>query len=632
METKLMVVLLPLICFLWATFLMFILPCPPQFQRDWFTMNGSEKATVFVLLFLTTPITLPIFTYRWLRGLPIQCVLICAIGLSAFGAQSPRGAETFPKLSRTRTVAPSSPPVPPGFSQAAELPLTMTIAKVAGNVAASWTGGPSNATYTLLYKTNVFQTNWLTATTTTNRTAVVPTTNRLRLMKVQSSTTAATNSITWQKGLGGPQKDTSQGVATDSNGNIYLTGWYDGQIDIGGGTLPPFGSGNIFLAKYSSSGAHLWSKGFGIGYGAATTCSGQGLAVGVDSSGNVAIAGYFAGTIDFGGGALTAAGLKDIFVAKYSDTGTFLWAKRFGSAGVESQGKSVAMDSGGNVALTGYFIGSVDFGGGTLTSANNFPDIFIAKFSASGAHQWSKRFGTTASLTETGRGITTDSGGNVLFTGTFAGNVDFGGGPLINTGSANIFIVKYSPAGAHLWSKNYGNTLTASGFSIAVDSANNVVVCGTYYGIPASVGGAVLPNAGDDDVFIAKYSGINGAHIWSKGTGSSFPERAPSITTDGSGNVIVTGAFVNMVNFGCGSITAAGSWDVFVTKYSPDGVCLWSRRYGSATALEDGWGVAADRSGGNVIVTGSFFNPVDFDGTVLTSKGNYDIFLIRSTP
>ena len=53
--------------------------------------------------------------------------------------------------------------------------------------------------------------------------------------------------------------------------------------------------------------------------------------VALDGSGNVVIVGQFQNTVDFGGGALTSAGDRDIFVAKYSPSGAYLWARRYGS-------------------------------------------------------------------------------------------------------------------------------------------------------------------------------------------------------------------------------------------------------------------------------------------------------------
>jgi hypothetical protein len=107
----------------------------------------------------------------------------------------------------------------------------------------------------------------------------------------------------------------------------------------------------------------------------------------VDGGDNAIIAGSFQSTVNFGGFALgepllTSAGVADIFVAKYDPAGGYRWSKRYGSSGDDSV-LAMDADAGGNIAVTGYFAGSVDFGGGPLTSAGS-RDVFFAKFDAAG--------------------------------------------------------------------------------------------------------------------------------------------------------------------------------------------------------------------------------------------------------
>ena len=88
--------------------------------------------------------------------------------------------------------------------------------------------------------------------------------------------------------------------------------------------------------------------------------------------------GTFKGTVDFGGGPLASAGLFDIFVAKFSTNGDHIWSQSFGDSGFQS-GISITTDPSGNVLVTGRYTGTVDFGGGPLTSGEN-RDIFVVKF------------------------------------------------------------------------------------------------------------------------------------------------------------------------------------------------------------------------------------------------------------
>lgn len=123
-------------------------------------------------------------------------------------------------------------------------------------------------------------------------------------------------------------------------------------------------------------GTHLWSKQFG------DNDNQYASAMAVDAMGNVLITGYFYGTVDFGGGPLICKDMGDIFVAKFNTQGNHLWSRRFGDehlgSWIGSVTSAATVDSAGNVLLTGYFGGTVDFGSGPLTSAG-YADIFLAK-------------------------------------------------------------------------------------------------------------------------------------------------------------------------------------------------------------------------------------------------------------
>jgi hypothetical protein len=166
--------------------------------------------------------------------------------------------------------------------------------------------------------------------------------------------------------------------------------------------------------------------------------------VAVDRSGNVVVTGYFEGTVDFGGGPLTSAGFGDVFVASYSPAGAHRWSKRFGSSKSYGLGRGVAVDKSGNAVVTGDFEGTVGFGGAPLTS-EGYSDIFVASFGPTGAHRWSRRLGDAG--WEEGHDVAVDGSDNVVVTGHFGGTVDFGGGPLTSAGAGDIFVASYTRPG-----------------------------------------------------------------------------------------------------------------------------------------------------------------------------------------
>ena len=292
----------------------------------------------------------------------------------------------------------------------------------------------------------------------------------------------------WSRRFGDVDSDQGKGVAFDADGNVVLVGSFSGTVDFGGGPLASAGSLDAFAASFDASGAHRWSRRFGDGD------SQQVLSVSVDPFGHVAIGGGFSGSIDFGGGPLTSAGAVDAFVASLTSEGDHRWSARHGST-LDQWCHGVAADAHGNVWLTGFFLGSVDFGGGALTSAGD-RDVFVAKFDSLGAHQSSQRFGDGAA--QTGWSIATDGSGNACVTGEFTGSIDCGGGAMSSTGGSDVFVALLDGAAAHRWSNRYGDVGNDAGYGVAVDVTGRVLLTGITRGTVDFGGGPLVGAGGAD--------------------------------------------------------------------------------------------------------------------------------------
>jgi hypothetical protein len=203
----------------------------------------------------------------------------------------------------------------------------------------------------------------------------------------------AAGSRVWVKRFGDDQLrgtcgDFSNGIAVDSDGSVVLISNGQWPIDFGGGPLVGVNGWDVRVAKLDANGHHLWSTVFG------GQLAQYGYAVAIGPGGDIVIAGGFDGTIDLGGGALSAHGFDDIWVAKLSADGDHIWSKQFSSFDMEAA-YAVAVDPSGNVLPAGYLFGPVDLGGGPLTPTTAEMDMFVAKLDPAGNHLWSKRFGNT---------------------------------------------------------------------------------------------------------------------------------------------------------------------------------------------------------------------------------------------
>ncbi|MDQ5857217.1 MAG: SBBP repeat-containing protein [Acidobacteriota bacterium] len=396
------------------------------------------------------------------------------------------------------------------------------------------------------------------------------------------------------------------------SGSVHFVLDVAGYYETGGAPPPP------------GTGVHLWSRDFGE---TGPTDNVVPLGVAVDVLGEISMVGYLQNRADLGTGSLISAGGTDIFVARYSSAGTPLWSRRIGSASDE-RAKAVAVDGSGNVFVTGFFRGTVDFGGGPVSAATNAANAFLAKYSPTGGHLWSRRLSTGSGLDD-GTALAVDGIGNVLVGGILYQTSDFGGGPLTTAGGADIFLEKLSSStGAHIWSKRVGGAGEDWVYGLAVNGSGGPALIGSSVG-SADFGGGVLGGAGGKDIIVAQYLSTGG-HGWSRRVGGSADDVGRGIAVDGAGNVVVTGNFASSsINFGSGALANSGGADIFLTRYDAGGSALWSKRFGSSLSLaENAYAVATDGAG-NILLTGSVVDTIDFGGGALPGDGYYDIFLAK---
>ncbi len=438
----------------------------------------------------------------------------------------------------------------------------------------------------------------------------------------------------WSTDFGGPATGVDSakpvGIVADSTGASVILGSLNGSVNFGGGSLTSAGGGDIYLVKYSATGGYLWSKRFG---GSQDDVP-KGIAI--DSSGEIVITGFFVGSVDFGGGALPGTTSGSGFLAKYSTAGQLRWSKRLTTGSVIDEGTAVGVDAVGNLIVAAGFYNTVSFGGASLTSVGS-EDIALIKYDSAGGHVWSKRMGG-AGIDAVRSLAVDQTTGEIVTVGFFAGSVDLGGGSLTSAGANDAFVARYNSSGTHTWSKRWGSTAEDKAFGLAVDRLGDVVVTGMFTdsvdfgGGPISVGGG-----GGGDIFLVKISST-GVYRWSKGFGSLLAsnQSAYDVAVDGADNILLTGSIVALtapytVDLGGGAITGDGYANTFIAKYRADGSHTWSKRYLGGNGHAAGIGIAADGNN-NVLTSGFFDNSVNLGGTTLTSPGGSDTFLVKLGP
>jgi hypothetical protein len=436
----------------------------------------------------------------------------------------------------------------------------------------------------------------------------------------------------WVKQMGGPSNELSQGISLDTDGNLYATGYFQNTVDFDPGAgnfnLTTAGAWDAYIFKLNPAGDFVWAKrmggtNFDEAYSIATDAEANVYITGYFHD----TVDFDPGTGTFN---LTSAGYEDIFISKLDSSGNFLWACRIGSTS-DDRGRCITTDAWGNVYVAGFFYGTVDFdpGPGTfnLTSTPAFADLFILKLDALGNFLWAKQM--EGSNYENVNSITTDVSGDVYTTGYFSFTADFDPAPsvfnLTASGLWDIFVSKIDSSGNFIWADGLGGTGYEEGNSITTDSIGNVYITG-YFNDTADFdpdsGVFNLVSAGMRDIFVLKLNSSGGL-LWANKIGQANDDEGYSIVCDAAANIYTTGYFNGTVDFDAGpgtfNLNSAGAEDIFVSKSGAAGNFIWGVNMGGLS-YEEGRAVAINSSG-DVYSAGYFQSIADFD----PSAGIYNL-------
>jgi hypothetical protein len=307
----------------------------------------------------------------------------------------------------------------------------------------------------------------------------------------------------------------------------------------------------------------------------------------VDSGSNVYVGGGTHGALD--GQAFT--GDADSVVIKYDASGAKQWTRLLGGTLTSSTGiQGVAIDSSGNVAFAGNTSGSL--GGNTLTGSS---DLMVGEYDSSGSLRWVKQLGVVNTDTSAS-GVAVGPGDSVYATGNTHGDLD---GHSINGASYASFVAKYDSSGAKLWSADLGvSGGGAEGNAIAVDSSGNAYVAGSS---DMSIGGAT--RTGSRDAMLVK-SDSSGNLGWTKLLGVvSKTTTALSIALSPSGQICMGGVTQGQLDGQNGFGSTSNHYDIFITCYDSSGQKQNTTLYGKAGSDTQLNGLAIDSSG-NFYVSG----------------------------
>jgi hypothetical protein len=356
----------------------------------------------------------------------------------------------------------------------------------------------------------------------------------------------------------------------------------------------------------TGGGEHIWSKAF-LG-----NCRTEGRGVTTDSQGNVFVTGeigfmnYPPGDVTVDDETITCWGSDGVYIGKFNPDGTKIWFNTY-KANQSGGGRDVVTDSSSNVFVTGCYYNTINFGGEDLNAVVEYSfDTFVAKFDAEGNHVWSESLRTPDGC---GRAIDLDHQGNVIVAGE------------VGSLRPHLFVTKLDADGTRVWSNSYAGEPDGYGdaFDVATDQAGNILVAGRFTGL-LDFGTVQHESPG-----VTSYNSLvlklnpDGDHVWSKSYGSGYGS-ARGISVDSGDNIYVLGK--KALDAEVEGDSTLGN--VFLVKYDSGGSSQWVEVFDDSQAH----GIATDAQG-NVIISGSVDDAVDFGGGTLPSPEYFGAYVAK---
>lgn len=441
----------------------------------------------------------------------------------------------------------------------------------------------------------------------------------------------------WAAALGGrSSSDGTVGLDRDANGNIFVSGDFEGTRTFGSVSLTAAGLADGYFSKYNSSGVSQWTV--QISGSGSNILEAAGLAV--DGAGNIYVAGNFSFNVILGSNVYTnTGGNYDGFIAKYDPTGTLLWSQHL--AGNGSERITTIKTLGTDVYVAGGYSQAFTYGAISFAApAGGFDDAFLLKMDSQGVGSWGLKGGGS----NDDRALALSVSNNAIYWAGYCNSVAAFGGVNVNpvgTG-ADIYISKLNSSGAQAWVKRYGGNFGQQINGVSQDPWGNPICTGNFYATASFGPGFVITEAyamapaGNGDAFVAKLNGVDGTCAWVrqiKCINGDNNEVSYGASTDPGGSTYITGSFNATTSFASTppiaptTLAATNGKDAFLAKYSQTGTLLWVQKIGG-TANDLGKSVIFNLNG-ICTVAGNFGSTITL-GTapaITASPGASSVFV-----
>jgi hypothetical protein len=411
--------------------------------------------------------------------------------------------------------------------------------------------------------------------------------------------------------------DSGMDVDCSPDGKVFICGDYNNNAGFGGTPRTSIGSSDIYTCRLGGAGNFEWvhtegslsqERLYAVRHG--------------DVDGHVYAGGY--GLVIFPSHR-TAMHAWDALTIRLRPNGDLHWgwAMEGGGALDYSETRDIAPDASGNSYSVGELKNDGWYGTDTI-QGRGAVDAFVVKFDSVGDFQWGQAWG--GSMNDQANGVDVDANGNIWVGGSFQGNGDFGGQPLVSAGNSDAFIAKVGPAGNVLFARQISGSSFAEVVRLKVSADGDCYFTGNFAG-SITVGSQSLTAVDTLDVFYGKMDAA-GNVLWARQAGGMDMNFVQDLDVDGEENLYLGGFFFGDMAWQGDTIVSQAFDDLFFAKTDSNGT-LTLLKASHDPGSRDVFGIAVDPAQ-NILLTGIFSDTMTLGSPTYNSTlGTFDIFIAK---
>ncbi len=380
--------------------------------------------------------------------------------------------------------------------------------------------------------------------------------------------------IQWAVRYGNTTQEEGEGIVTDNNGNVYVSGYFSNSITFGSTTLTGNASNNYtaFLIKLNPSGVLQWARKVN------PTNTVYNAKLAIDRNNNIYVAGFHTD--------------NSVYISRYNTSGDQIWINTYLTSSATKYLRDITCDNNGNVIIAGSFsLGSMTLAGSTISTSGTLlfdRDGYVAKFDNNGNPLWLKQV-VSPHFDDEGQidGVAVDNSNNIYITGRVdttaaMGNVIV---PILGARSHKAIVFKLDQNGNAIWGKGSNNGFQIPN-SIITGNDKDIYISG-YFADTFYLDNKMAISNGSNDGFVIRID-TNGVVKWMKNIGGTLADESSGIAVNNTNDVYVAGGFKGTVTYGPTTLTSNGSTDMFLTKFKQCDLPIASITYSGAASICNG--------------------------------------------